>query len=253
MPLTSTNRRLLSLISLLMLVLAWWGASFLVADYELLPPPSLLGHNLYHEMLSGELWRHLSMTLYRVAWAFGLAMIFGVVLGFMMGRWVAVDAVLNVWMVVLLNLPALLLIVLCYIWIGLNETAAIIAVILNKVPLVANMVRQGARELSPKLADLSCAYDLSVWQRTRYIIAPQMFPYVISAARSGLAIIWKIVLVVEFLGRSNGIGFQIHLYFQLFDVAMVMSYAMSFIVVMIAIEYGVMRRLEVRADRWKTP
>jgi NitT/TauT family transport system permease protein len=80
-----------------------------------------------------------------------------------------------------------------------------------------------------------------------------MFPYVISAARSGLAIIWKIVLVVEFLGRSNGIGFQIHLYFQLFDVAMVMSYAMSFIVVMIAIEYGVMRRLEVRADRWKTP
>ena len=133
------------------------------------------------------------------------------------------------------------------------ETAAIIAVILNKVPLVANMVRQGARELSPKLADLSSAYNLSVCQRARYIIAPQMFPYVISAARSGLAIIWKIVLVVEFLGRSNGIGFQIHLYFQLFDVAMVMSYAMSFIVVMIAIEYGVMRRLEVRADRWKTP
>jgi NitT/TauT family transport system permease protein len=80
-----------------------------------------------------------------------------------------------------------------------------------------------------------------------------MFPYIISAARSGLAIIWKIVLVVEFLGRSNGIGFQIHLYFQLFDVAMVMSYAMSFIVIMIAIEYGVMRRLEVRADRWRTP
>jgi NitT/TauT family transport system permease protein len=253
MPPKPTDRRLLSLISLAMLILAWWGASFLVADYELLPPPSVLVKNLYQEMLSGELWLHLSMTLYRVAWAFSLAMVLGVIIGFTMGRYAVVDAVLNVWLVVLLNLPALLLIVLCYIWIGLNETAAIIAVILNKMPLVANMVRQGARELSPKLVDLSRVYDLSVWQKARYIIAPQMFPYIISAARSGLAIIWKIVLVVEFLGRSNGIGFQIHLYFQLFDVAMVMSYAMSFIVIMIAIEYGVMRRLEVRADRWRTP
>ena len=59
--------------------------------------------------------------------------------------------------------------------------------------------------------------------------------------------------MVEFLGRSNGIGFQIHLYFQLFDVAMVTSYAASFIMVMIAVEYGVMRRLEVIADRWRAP
>jgi NitT/TauT family transport system permease protein len=39
-----------------------------------------------------------------------------------------------------------------------------------------------------------------------------------ASARAGLALIWKIVLVVEFLGRSNGIGFQIYLYFQLFEV-----------------------------------
>ena len=253
MPGQPINQRRVGGVSFIGLILIWSVAAVIVADYELFPPPSLLIENLYSEMLSGELWRHLSMTLYRVAWAFGLSMTIGIFIGFMMGRSLMIDAVLNSWLVVFLNLPALVLIVLCYIWIGLTETAAIIAVTLNKVPLVANIIRQGTRELSPKLADLSFVYKLSFWEMLKHIILPQMFPYIISSARAGLAIIWKIVLVVEFLGRSNGIGFQIHLYFQLFDVAMVTSYAASFIMVMIAVEYGVMRRLEVIADRWRAP
>ena len=65
---------------------------------------------------------------------------------------------------------------------------------------------------------------------------PQLAPIIAAAARGGIALIWKIVLVVEFLGRSNGIGFKIHLYFQLFDVAMVLVYALSFVAVMLLIE-----------------
>ena len=50
--------------------------------------------------------------------------------------------------------------------------------------------------------------------RLRHVILPQLAPFIVAAARSGIAVIWKIVLVVEFLGRSEGVGFQIHLYFQ---------------------------------------
>ena len=67
-----------------------------------------------------------------------------------------------------------------------------------------------------------------------------------------MALIWKIVLVVEFLGRSNGVGFQIHLYFQLFDVGMVLAYALSFILVMLAIEKAVLQPWERRVSRWRT-
>ncbi len=68
---------------------------------------------------------------------------------------------------------------------------------------------------------------------------------------SGVSLIWKIVLVVEFLGRSDGIGFKIHLYFQLFDVGMVLAYALSFVVVMLAIETLLLRPWETRATRWR--
>jgi NitT/TauT family transport system permease protein len=50
-----------------------------------------------------------------------------------------------------------------------------------------------------------------------------------AATRSGLALIWKIVLVVEMLGRSDGMGYQLHLFFQLFDVASILAYTVAFI------------------------
>ena len=59
------------------------------------------------------------------------------------------------------------------------------------------------------------------------------------------------MLVVEFLGRSDGIGFKIHLYFQLFDVGMLLAYALSFIVVMLAIEGLLVRPWEAQATRWR--
>jgi NitT/TauT family transport system permease protein len=66
-----------------------------------------------------------------------------------------------------------------------------------------------------------------------------------------LALIWKIVLVVELLGRSNGVGFQIQIYFQLFDVTMILAYTLAFILVAQAIEWVVLQPLESWATRWQ--
>ena len=48
-------------------------------------------------------------------------------------------------MLVGLNVPALVTIILCYVWFGLNDTAAIVAVAINKIPTVIVTVREGAR------------------------------------------------------------------------------------------------------------
>jgi NitT/TauT family transport system permease protein len=72
------------------------------------------------------------------------------------------------------------------------------------------------------------------------------------AARSGLALIWKIVLVVELLGRSNGVGFQLHLYYQFFDIGSILAYTLAFAGVVLLVEGLVMRPLEHRLTRWRT-
>ena len=69
--------------------------------------------------------------------------------------------------------------------------------------------------------------------------------------RSGLALIWKIVLVVELLGRSNGVGFQLNIFFQFFDIGSILAYTLAFAAVILLVEAVGMRPLERRITRWR--
>jgi NitT/TauT family transport system permease protein len=232
-------------------LLALWSVIALMTERKVLPPPWTVAEIMVEEALSGDLFWHLYCTLTRVAAAFTVAMTAGVAIGLAMGRNRLVDRALDVWVVVLLNLPALVIIILAYVWFGLSEAAAIGAVALNKLPNVIVTIREGARALDPDLDQMAKAFRLPWRKRLFDIVLPQLQPYIAAAARSGLSLVWKIVLVVELLGRSNGVGFQLNMFFQLFDVGSIVAYAISFIIVMLTIELAVLQPLEARANRWR--
>ena len=247
-----TSRIPVAVLSVAGLILGWSILAFAKSDPSVLPGPWIVAPLIATEAVSGELFHHLGATLARVAVAFVIAMSVGIAFGLFMGRSARADRWLDPWLIAFLNLPALVTIVLCYLWIGLNEVAAVTAVALNKIPAVTVTIREGARTLDPQLDDMAHVFRLDRWTRLRHVLLPQLAPYLASAGRSGVALIWKIVLVVEFLGRGEGIGFRFHLYFQLFDVAMVLTYALSFIVVMLIIESFVLRPWEAQTSRWRT-
>jgi NitT/TauT family transport system permease protein len=84
-----------------------------------------------------------------------------------------------------------------------------------------------------------------------HVVLPQLAPYLVAAGRSGLSLVWKIVLIVELLGRPNGIGFQIGVAFQLFDVTLILAYALAFVTVILIIETAVVQPIERHAFRWR--
>ncbi|MEP1961337.1 ABC transporter permease [Tateyamaria sp.] len=238
-------------LSLIGLILLWAVAARVGADPTVLPSPGAVWQLIVSETKSGELPQHMWATFRRVLFAFSLAMFFGLCIGLALGLSPRLNQWFGTWLVVLLNIPALVVIVLCYLWIGLNEVAAVTAVALNKTAMVAVSIREGVHALDPKLTEMARAFRMSRLAELRHVILPQLWPFIASSMRNGLAIIWKIVLVVEFLGRSDGVGFQIHLYFQLFETGYVLAYALSFVVVMLVIEYGIIGTLERRAVRWR--
>ena len=240
----------LRLLSVLLLLLAWEAAAAL-AKSRMLPSPQEVALVVVELARSGALFVNLGATLARVVAAFVLAMALGTALGVAMGRHRAVDRVCDPWLIVLLNLPALVVIVLAYIWIGLNEAAAVGAVALNKLPNTAATVREGARALDRGLDEVAQVYAMPWRVRILDILLPQLAPYLAAATRSGLSLVWKIVLVVELLGRSNGVGFEIGVAFQLFDVARLLAYALPFVALMLAIETFLVQPLERRATRWR--
>ncbi len=248
---SSATPALTVIASLIGLFLLWHVAASLWPS-RAFPTPHQVWAVLVKDTANGELPFNLAVTLARVVAAFVVAMVVGSVVGVLLGMHRRVDQFFNAWVILFLNIPALVIIVLAYIWFGLNETAAIGAVAVNKIPTVIVTMREGARALDPRYGEMATVYRFSPLDRLRHILLPQLQPYFAAASRSGIALIWKIVLVVELLGRSNGVGFQIHLYFQLFDVAAILAYTLAFVAVMLFIELLMVQPFERYATRWRS-
>jgi NitT/TauT family transport system permease protein len=237
--------------SLIGLVALWWVAAQFTTSPQLLPGPARVLGFAWREILDGALPLNVCITLARVVAAFTVAMLAGGVLGYLAGRSRRVDAVLDPWAVVALNLPLLVVVVLAYIWIGLNDIAAVLAVAIAKIPTVFVTIREGARALDPQLEEVAVVFRLPLWRRLRRIELPQLMPYLAAAARSGLSITWKIVLVVELLGRPNGVGFALNLYFQNFDVTGILGYGLAFAAIMLLAEAAVLQPWERSTSAWR--
>jgi NitT/TauT family transport system permease protein len=240
-------QRTLSFGALLLL----WELASLPANPRKLPSPLTVASVLADRIDDGSLPLNIGVTLARVAVSFTLAMLIGVAVGIAMGRRPRLDRFFDGWLVLFLNVPALVTIVLCYVWFGLFEAAAIAAVALNKIPNVIVTLREGARALNRDYLEMAEVFRLGRAKTLRHIVLPELFPFLVAATRSGLALIWKIVLVVELLGRSNGVGFEIYTAFNQFDVATILAYTIAFVAVIQLIELAVLRPLERRANQWR--
>jgi len=232
-------------------LVAVWEIAARLAGSNMLPTPVAVLAAVYRYTRSGQLPLELGITLARVGAAFVVAMTVGTVIGFMMGRSRKLNLLLDGPLVLALNIPALVIIILCYLWLGLTEVAVIVAVAFNKIPVVVVTTREGTRAIDSRLLAVAQVYRVPRTVTLYRVILPQLYPYLIASARNGLALIWKIVLVAELLGRSNGVGFELSVFFQYFDITSILAYTLAFAAVVMVIEAGVMRPLEKRLMRWR--
>lgn len=237
-------------LSLLGLLLVWQVVAMILSS-PMLPSPVAVVINAREHIVQGSLLADLGITLLRVSASFVIAMVIGTGIGMLMGNRPVWDNLMDGMLILGLNIPALVTIILCYIWFGLSELAAIVAVVLNKIPTVVVTVREGSRAINHQLMEVADVFHLSRWKILTKVYLPQLYPYIIAAARNGLALIWKIVLVVELLGRSNGVGFQLGTFFQFFDIESILSYTLAFALVVLTVEALLMRPLERRLSRWR--
>jgi NitT/TauT family transport system permease protein len=234
------------------LLLIVWQVLAMLFPGRLFPTPIAVAIEIWTDLVDGKLIVDMAKTLRRAAISFAIAMTIGIAIGILFGRSRLADRLFSTWVIVGLNLPAVVIAIVLYIWLGLNELSIILAVIVNKVPLVVTTIREGVRSFSSDYDELALAFRMPFWRRLRLIFVPQLTPYVLAAARTGLALIWKIVLVFEVLGSDGGVGFRINTMFQFFDMTGILAYTTAFILVVLAFEYWVMSPLEHYVLRWRT-
>jgi NitT/TauT family transport system permease protein len=91
-----------------------------------LPAPSSVFVYLSRMIADGSMPYHLGITLLRIFVGFGLAAVFGIALGVLMGMSRTIARVADVWIAALYPLPKISLIPLLIIWVGTGEAYKIV-------------------------------------------------------------------------------------------------------------------------------
>ena len=236
--------------SLLGLVIVWQLGS-LAFSARYVPGPLPTFSALWDLAQSGVLPKHFNVTMIRMLVSFTIAMLIGLAIGTVMGLYRRAEQALDLLVMVGLTIPGLCYIIVAFMWLGLNDRAAVLAIAWTTFPAIAINIWQGVKAIDQRLIDMARVFGASGWRRTARVVVPQVLPYLMAAARFGLGIIWKVTVLVELLGRSDGIGYMLNYSFQMFNMADVFAWTIFFTIVMLAIELAVLKPIERRLFLWR--
>lgn len=233
------------------LLLGLWSLLSLKLTNSVLPSPWLTLQTMYKDVSSGAVFPALGVTLLRVLKGFAMTMLFGIAIGCLLGLSNSMKDIFGNWVVIGTSIPPLVMIIVVFLGMGLSENAALVATVLTTVFTIIQNIEQGVRSIDPKLDEMARVMNASRFYRLRRVILPQIYPYVMASARFGISLTWKMVIFVEQMGRSNGVGYSINHWYQMYNMSHVLSYALVFIIVMLCIEFIINHVIEPLLFRWQ--
>lgn len=234
----------------LALVFVWWILS-LIFPATLVPRPMETFGEVAAIVTTGDFFYEMGATLRRVLVGFGIAMVVAIPLGIVMGTLRSLESFFEPPVILGLTMPGLIWAVLMIMFFGLTETSAYAAVAITICPMLAISIWQGTKSIEKDLIDMSTAFHASPWSKILDVIVPQLISHILAAIRYGLGLAWKVVVVVEMFGFSNGVGYQVVRGFNIFSMKAVLAWAITFLVVMIIIEFGFIGWLERAVTAWR--
>ena len=172
-----------------------------------LPAPSAIGQTIYQLAVAGELWKHIEVTLGRVAVGFVVGATAGTLFGGLTGYLPVARKLLDPTLQALRSVPSIAWVPLFLLWLGIQETSKIALISLGAFFPVYLNLSVAMRHVDSKLLEVGRLYRLSAFQMVRRIILPAALPEYIVGLRSGLGLAWMFVVAAELLGASRGIGY----------------------------------------------
>ena len=184
-------------------LLVWVGFS----NGRLVPPPSRVFATVMELAKSGELTRHIGMTLYRVAMGFGLGVLAGTVFGAICGYWTLARRVLDPTLQALRAIPSIAWVPLFILWLGIFEQSKIVLIAVGVFFPIYLGLMGAIMTVDRKIVEVGRTFRLNGFQMIRRIMLPAVLPAYVVSLRAGLGLGWMFVVAAEFMGASEGLGF----------------------------------------------
>jgi ABC-type nitrate/sulfonate/bicarbonate transport system permease component len=203
----------------LALLTAWeWASATGVITPAFFPRPTTVLAHLGQLAASGTLWSHAAATLGRVGWAFALAAVLGVAVGLAMGLWRRLREGLDPVFAVVYPIPSVLFLPLVSFLVPAGEAATVLTTAVTSFFLVAFTTAEGVRQLDPLVVEAARHYGARGRRLFTAVLLPGALPYIFTGLRLGLGFALIVVVAVEIVNASRGLGALLWLSWQVLKV-----------------------------------
>ncbi|NSL67998.1 ABC transporter permease [Bacillus toyonensis] len=196
-------------IPVIILIIWQLAGVFGLVSKTVLPTPLDIFLAFQELIKTGELFGHLSISVFRSAAGFFIGGGLGVILGTIVGFSTRSEQYLDPSVQMLRTVPHLAVAPLFVLWFGFGETSKVLLIADGAFfPLYVNAFL-GIRGVDSKLFDVARVLEFNKRKLITKLILPAALPNLLLGARLSLGVAWVSLVVAELMGSTEGIGYMI--------------------------------------------
>jgi len=212
--------------------------------------PSKVAAAFQQLLINGEIEKHFYVSAIAFLAGLGLSIIVGLPLGLLMGRSQTLEALLDPYVTSFNASPRIVWLPLMILWFGIGIWSKIVIVFAGAVfPLLINTYA-GVKNVNRVLVNVVRSFGANEWQLMKVVVLPNSLPYIIAGLRLAIGRAILGVVVGEFFGSSQGLGYMIASAASNYKVDVVFVGVAIFMTLSVILTLAV-KRLESRLASWR--
>src|SRR3954447_8593490 len=246
------RRRFAGALGPLLLLAAWSLGSWSgFLDPQTLSAPWTVLESAKHLIDEGRLQSNLEMSAKRAMLGLLLGVSVGVVLALLAGLSRLGEAVIDGPVQIKRAIPALAILPLLILWLGIGEEMKVITIALGVFVPIYLPHHARLRAIESKYVELAQPVDLGRWAFLRRVVIPGALPHFLLGLRFAVTAAWLPLVFVEQVSAPSGIGYMMELTRQ---------YGQTDVILVGLVVYGLLglvsdaavRLLQRKALAWQT-
>jgi NitT/TauT family transport system permease protein len=190
-------------------LLAGWEAAAVLFEIDtfVLPRPSAISTQVVP--YGGAILVNAGITLWTTVAGFACALVFGILLGFVLGVSRLAHQIINPLLVGFNTIPKVALIPLLVVWFGIGQVPAIITSFLLSFFVIAVNVSVGVTTVDKDMLKVMKALHASQWETFQKVGFPHALPYLFASLKIAISQAFIGSVVSEMVASEKGIGYLI--------------------------------------------
>ena len=203
----------------------WQVASYFFPPY-LFPGLQLIIANVVNILTTWDLLSEGLITWARLIAAVAIALVIGIPIGLAMGLSRGVDDFVRPIVKFIMGVPALNWVIIVVIWFANVELRIAFVLVMLCVPITVFCVYDGVRSIDRKLTDMVQSFGADRMQTIRLLLWPYVKASAFTATKLNVGNAVRTVIVAELVGAPFGIGRELDLAKNVFDMPMVLAWTL---------------------------